>query len=58
MCPRGRPRGQGRLQGLHLCYLPSSLSACKMKCIMDQKWNWIADSIDCTDDNSIAEEKN
>ena len=21
MCPRGRPRGQGRLRGLHLCYL-------------------------------------
>ena len=21
MCPRGRPRGQGRPRGLHLCYL-------------------------------------
>ena len=21
MCPRGRPRGKGRPQGLHLCFL-------------------------------------
>ena len=24
MCPRGRPRGQGRPRGLHLCYVPYS----------------------------------
>ena len=23
MCPRGRPRGQGRPRGLHLCHLYS-----------------------------------
>ena len=22
MCPRGRPRGQGRPRGLHLCWIP------------------------------------
>ena len=24
MCPRGRPRGQGRPRGLHLCFRPVS----------------------------------
>ena len=37
-------------------YLPSSLSACKTKGMMDQKWKWIADSIDCTDDNPFSVE--
>ena len=28
-----------------------------MKGMVDQKWKWIADSIDCTDDNSILTTK-
>ena len=27
MSPRGRPRGQGRPQGLHLCYLSKTINA-------------------------------
>ena len=38
-------------------YLPSSLSACKTKGMVDQKWKSIADSIDCTDGNSFSVEK-
>ena len=38
-------------------YLPSSLSAYGTKGIVDQKWKWIADSIDCTDGNSFSVEK-
>ena len=39
-------------------YLPSSLYPCKTKDITDKKWKWIADSIDCTDDNLFSVEKN
>ena len=39
-------------------YLPSSLSSCKTKSMVDQKWTWIADSTDCTDDNRFSIEKN
>ena len=28
MCPRGRPRGQGRPRGLHLCRLDPLVIAC------------------------------
>ena len=29
MCPRGRPRGQGRPRGLHLCVLDRLLLFCR-----------------------------
>ena len=34
------------LVSLNYDYLPPLLSACKTKGMMDQKWKWIADSID------------
>ena len=55
--------------GFHLCcvnpplvsqnynYLPPLLSACKTKGMVDQKWKWIADCIDCANDNSFSVEK-
>ena len=38
-------------------YLPSSLSACKTKGMVNQEWKWIADFIDFTDDNFFSVEE-
>ena len=38
MCPRGRPRGQGRPRGLHLClYSPRHSTTQSQQCIKGQE---------------------
>ena len=40
MCPRGRPRGQGRSRGLHLCYTIQFFQLA-FKCQISSAFKWL-----------------